>query len=99
MGDNVDLATYGGLSMAIVALIGAVKKLFPAWVADKEPMMALALSFFIGVSAKLAGMFGGPNDFKGWVSHVIILVIVSAGSGILHDTVVNRVMTNKGLPK
>jgi len=95
--DQVDLASYGGIAMAVVMLIGAAKKLFKAWIDGKEPMLGLVLTAVIGVVAKLGGAFGA-NDVKSWLSHVVILVITAAGAGLVHDKIVN-VMADKSEKK
>jgi len=91
-----DLATYPGLIAAVVAIIGLLKKMFPEWVDKKEPVMGLALSFTLGISAKLfmPGAFAAVH----WVVYLISLLVVAAGAKIGHDYFVNQIIANKPSP-
>lgn len=97
--DQIDLATYGGISFAVVALVGASKKLFKSWVDGKEPMLALVLTLALGISAKLFGVFSGPNDAKTWLAHVVALFLAAAGAGVIHDKVTNVFAGKEDKPK
>lgn len=93
--DQWDLGTYTGISFAVVAVIGAIKKLFPDWVKGKEPHLGLIFSYMIGVSAKaLMPVFTDVH----WVIHCISLLIVAAGAKIGHDYIVNQIMVGKPSP-
>ena len=95
---QIDLASYGGIALAVVALIGAFKKLFKAWVDGKEPMLAFVLTMVLGVTAKLAGMFAGA-DVKAWASHVVALILTAAAAGVVHDKIVEPVLQGKDAKK
>lgn len=88
----IDLASYGGISMAVVAVVGAVKKLFPTWTNGKEPMLAVAFSYALGIVAKLTGVMAEGKDLKSWAAHLVLLLLVAAGAGVLHDQVLNKVI-------
>lgn len=92
---SVDLASYGGIALAVVALIGASKRLFKTWVKGKEPILALAFSLALGVAAKLTGLFPGEPTAAEWLKHIVLLVLTAAGSGLVHDKIVNPVLMDK----
>lgn len=85
---GVDLATYAGISFAVVAVIGAGKRLFKEWVSGKEPMMALVVTMILGILAKVGGLFPG-TDLKSWVVHVVLLLVTAGGAGVMHDKITN----------
>lgn len=85
-----DLGTYFGLAAAVVAAIGALKKLFPAWVAGKEPVLGLSLSYILGISTKLF-MPGSYKDVH-WVIFLLSLLVVAAGAKFGHDHLLNDVI-------
>lgn len=95
--ENTDLGTYGGIIFIVVALIGAVKKLFRAWIDGKEPLLALTFTLSIGIAAKAAGMFGA-HDVKTWLLHIVALIMAAAGAGLVHDKIVDPVLANKQPP-
>jgi hypothetical protein len=85
-----DLGTYFGLSAAVVAVIGILKKLFPAWIDGKEPHIGLALSYILGISTKLfiTGCYKDVN----WVIFLLSLLGVAAGAKFGHDHLLNEVI-------
>lgn len=85
-----DLVTYPGLAAAVVAVVGALKKFFPAWLEGKEPHLALALSYVLGIAAKLTI----PGAFKDvhWVVYLVSLLVVAAGAKFGHDFIVNQII-------
>lgn len=88
-----DLGTYFGLAAAVVAVVGALKKLFPAWTEGKEPVLGLVSSYALGVSSKLFI----PGSFKdvNWVIFLLTLLMVSAGAKFGHDHLLNKIIKNK----
>jgi predicted Na+-dependent transporter len=88
-----DLASFAGLAIVIPLVIGAVKKLFPAWIAGKEPMLALVAAYVIGFTAKLTI----PHAFGsvGWLTLGIGLLLVAVAAAGIHDTIINRVIKGK----
>ena len=85
-----DLGTYFGLSAAVVAVIGILKKLFPAWIDGKEPHIGLALSYILGISTKLfvPGCYKDVN----WVIFMLSLLAVAAGAKFGHDHLLNEII-------
>lgn len=85
-----DLATYPGLAFGVVAIIGSLKKLFPAWTDGKEPHLGLILSYALGISAKLfvPGAFAAVH----WVVYLASLVLVAAGAKFGHDHILNEIV-------
>jgi len=91
-----DLVSYPGLIAAVVALIGVTKKLWKPWVKGKEPMLAVALSYVLGISSKLTI----PKAFQGiyWVPFLVTLVFVAMAAMSAHDRIVNQVLAGKPAP-
>jgi len=92
------LASYGGLSLLVVGLVGGLKHLWKAWVAGKEPVLALILTLVIGILAKVGGLYGGPggeNAVLAWLVHVLLLVGTALGAGIAHDKLINPIFKGK----
>lgn len=91
-----NLVSYPGLAFTVVALIGAVKKLWRPWVDGKEPMLAVVLSYVLGISSKLTV----PKAFEGvhWVLFLISLIFVAVMAMSLHDRVVNPILAGKPSP-
>lgn len=85
-----DLGTYFGLSAAVVAVIGILKKLVPAWITGKEPHIGLALSYVLGISTKLfvPGCYKDVN----WVIFLLSLLGVAAGAKFAHDHLLNEII-------
>lgn len=88
-----DVATYFGLSAAVVGAIGALKKLFPSWIEGKEPHIGLVLSYVIGISTKV--FMPGAYEKVHWVPFLLSLLLVAAGAKFGHDYLVNKVIANK----
>lgn len=88
-----DLATLGGLAVVIPMVVGGIKKLWPTWVADKEPTVALILTYAVGITAKLtiSGAFSKLN----WLTFIVSLFFVAIASMSIHDTVINKIVTQK----
>lgn len=92
-----DLATYPGMSAAVVAAVGALKKLFPEWIRGKEAHLSVVLSYAVGIAVKLTV----PGAFENvhWVVYLISLLVVAAGAKFGHDFLVNRIVKNKATEK
>lgn len=88
-----DLVTYPGLMAAVVALIGALKKLFPNWINGKEPVLGLSFSYVLGIAARLTipGAFAKVH----WVVFLVSLMVVAAGAKWGHDAIINQLIKNK----
>lgn len=92
-----DMATYFGLSAAVMGAVGALKKLFPSWVDEKEPYLGLAFSYLIGVSTKL--FMPGAYDKVHWIPFLLTLLLVAAGAKFGHDYIIDRIISNKPSPE
>lgn len=91
---NLDLGTYAGISVIVVALVGAIKKMFPAWTDKKEPLLALILALALGMGAKfLPGV--GSFEKVHWLVHGLNLIFTALGAGLLHDKIVNPLLRGK----
>ncbi len=88
-----DLVTYPGLMAAVVAIIGALKSLFPKWIDGKEPVLGLSFSYIVGIAARLTipGAFAKVN----WVVFLVSLLVVAAGAKWGHDHLLNQVIKGK----
>jgi len=85
-----DLVTYPGLMAAVVAIIGALKKLFPAWMDGKEPYLGLSLSYILGIAARLT--IPGAFSKVHWVVFLVSLLFVAVGAKLGHDHLLNEVI-------
>ena len=85
-----DLVTYPGLMAAVVAIVGALKKLFPAWTGGKEPYLGLSFSYVLGIATKLSvpGAFAKVH----WVVFLVSLLFVAVGAKLGHDHLLNEVI-------
>jgi hypothetical protein len=88
-----DFLTYPGLAAAVVALIGALKKLFPTWIEGKEPVLGLVFSYVLGISTKL--FMPGAYAKVHWVVFLASLLLVAAGAKWGHDVLLNQIIKNK----
>lgn len=80
---DLDLATYGGLVLAVALIIETVKRLWKKWAKGKEAILAVAFSYIIGVAAKLS--ISGAYASVSWIYHVVLLLFVAVGAMIAHD--------------
>lgn len=88
-----DLLTYPGLALAVVTVIGSLKKLFPNWIVGKEPVLGLVFSYALGISTKL--FMPGAYEKVHWVVFLVSLLVVAAGAKWGHDVIINQVIKNK----
>ena len=92
------LGSFAGLAAVVTGAVGALKGLFKEWVKGKEPMLVLVLSYLIGISAKIAGLYGG-NELKHWLAHLVcLLVFVALPSFAIHDNIINKLLRRKAEP-
>lgn len=92
------LATYGGLAVLVTFLVSGVKALWKAWAENKEGFLTIILSYGLGVAAKLATEFYGPNTVKAWALHLLLLAFVAVGSAAFHDSFLNVLQGKKKPP-
>jgi len=91
-----DWKTYTGIAVMVTGLVGFIKKLWPAFAANKERFIAMGLAVGIGIVAKLLGAFDGPKSGgESWINHIIALVMAGIGSGYVHDDLVNPFLKGK----
>lgn len=92
-----DLVTYPGLMFCVVAIIGGLKKLFPAWINGKEAYLGLFLSYVLGIAAKLTI----PNAFMKvhWVVFLVSLLFVAVGAKLGHDHFLNEIIKGQSPDK
>ena len=88
-----DLVTYPGLMVAVIAVVGGLKKLFPTWVDGKEPHLGLAFSYILGISTKL--FIPGAYSKVHWVVFLVSLLFVAVGAKLGHDHFLNEIIKNK----
>lgn len=89
------LASYGGLAMGVTFLISGLKALWKTFIKGKEPVVCIALSYIVGTVAKLVTPVYGPDTFKSWALHLLILAFVAVGAGAFHDGFVNAITGKK----
>lgn len=89
------LASYGGLAMGVTFLISAMKALWKTFIKGKEPIVCIALSYITGTVAKLVTPVYGPDTFKAWALHLLILAFVAVGAAAFHDSFVNAITGKK----
>jgi len=92
------LASYGGLAVLVTFLVSGMKALWRPWVEKKEGHLTIALSFPIGIVAKLATDFYGPGNFASWALHIFILAFVAVGSAAFHDKFLNALQGKNTSP-
>jgi len=86
-----DLFSFGGLALILPMIIGGLKKLWPAWIDGKEPMLVFILAYALGIAAKLtAKAVAFPN--VSWLGLVVGLFFVALAAAQVHDTFVNKVI-------
>ena len=92
------LASYGGMAVGVTFLISALKAIWKSFIDGKEPILAIILSYIVGIVAKLVTDVYGPNTFKAWTLHILILLFVAVGAAVFHDKVVNAITGKKSSP-
>lgn len=88
---QIDVKMFSLIAAGTLALIGALKKSFPAWVGGKEELLALALPVAFVVIAKLCGGLHGTE----WVDALLKAVGAGVASGAAHDYILNPIIKNK----
>jgi len=88
-----DLVTYPGLIAAVIAIVGALKKLFATWTEGKEPYLGLLLSYVLGIAAKLT--IPGAYAKVHWLVFLVTLLFVAVGAKLGHDYFVNQIIKGK----
>lgn len=93
---SFDVTSYTGIVLLVVAVVGGLKKMFKTWVSGKEPHLGLAITFLVGIVAKLTitGAFAKVD----WVNHSVALLIAAAGAKLGHDYFINQIIAGKPSP-
>lgn len=89
------LVSYADLAAGVTFLISGLKTLWKDWVVNKEPVLAITLSYLLGIAAKTATDFYGEHTFKAWTIHLVILAFVAVGAAAFHDSFVNAITGKK----
>lgn len=77
-----DLVTFPGIAAAVVALVLGLKKLFD-WTSGREPVIALVLTYALGITSKLTikGSFANVN----WLVFMVTLFMVAVFAKTSYD--------------
>jgi CDP-diglyceride synthetase len=91
------LASYVGLAGGVSLLVELLKMLWKDWVKPKAPALTIVLTFVLGPVAKvLMPDIYGPNTFKAWTLHFVILIFVAVLAAVFHDKFWNAVKSKLG---
>jgi len=82
------VASYAGLLILVPFLTGGIKAMFKTWIENKEPIVVLFLTFALGITGKLVGLYPG-HDSASWFIHIVGLIVVAIVAQGFHDKVVN----------
>lgn len=85
------LASYVGISVIVVTVVGFLKSAARKWVKGRELVLSLALTYVMGISAKIAlpGIYGPAWSAESWVTHFVALLLSVALAKGIHDAGVN----------
>ena len=97
---ETDLMSWGGLMIVVPLVVSLLKTLIPKWANGKEPMIAVALSYILGIAGKLSvkTAFGTSNTVAGWTTFLIGLLFVSVMAMQLHDNIIHKVIQGNTAP-
>lgn len=80
------LLSYGGIAGGVAFLVEGLKAMFKPFVAGREPIITILLSFGLGAAAKgLMPAVYGPATLNAWGLHLLILTFVAVGAATFHD--------------
>lgn len=84
------LASYIGIAGLVVGFVGGIKLVVKTWIDGKEPLVALCLTYLLGIAAKFAlPAVYGPHTIERWAIHLVVLLGVAIGVKGIHDGVIN----------
>jgi CDP-diglyceride synthetase len=91
------LASYLGLAFGVSMLVELLKMLWKDWMKAKAPALTIVFTFILGGLAKvvLPDTYG-PNNFKAWTLHALILVFVAVLAAVFHDKFWNALKSKLG---
>lgn len=91
------LASYAGMALGISLLVELLKMIWSEWVKPRTPQLTIIFTFLFGGLAKwlIADVYG-PNTFKSWVLHYLILVFVAVIAAVFHDKFWNAIKGKLG---
>ncbi|MGH8895487.1 MAG: hypothetical protein ACRDZ4_00345 [Egibacteraceae bacterium] len=91
------LASYAGLAGGVSLLVELLKMLWKDWTKEKAPALTIVFTFVLGPAAKyLMPEVYGPNTFKAWTLHVVILIFVAVLAAVFHDKFWNAIKSKLG---
>lgn len=91
--ETIDAKIFALLAGLTTALVGALKKAFPAWMTGKEPLLAIVTPVVLVVAFKVSGLLKGTE----WPEAVIWAIGAGIGSQLIHDKILDGVVKNKEL--
>jgi len=91
------LASYVGMALGVSLLVELLKMLAKEWVKARAPQLTIIFTFIFGGAAKwlLTDVYG-PNTYKSWVTHFLILVFVAVLAAVFHDKFWNAIKGKLG---
>lgn len=91
------LASYVGMALGISLLIELLKMLWKDWIKPRTPQLTIICTFIFGAASKwLLPDVYGPNTYKSWVTHFLILVFVAVLAAVFHDKFWNAIKGKLG---
>lgn len=88
---ETDLYSVGGLLIVVPMIVGGLKTFLSKWISGREPLVALIVSYVLGIAAKLSApkvAFPGV----GWLGLIVVLFLVALASQATHDKFINPVI-------
>jgi uncharacterized membrane protein len=97
---ETDLMSWGGLMLIVPIIVSLVKTLVPKWTDGKEPILAVGLSYLLGIAGKISmkTAFGTSNTVAGWTTFLIGLLFVAVMAMQLHDNIIHKVIQGNTAP-
>lgn len=91
------LASYAGMALGISLLVELLKMIWSEWLKPRTPQLTIIFTFIFGGAAKwLLPDVYGPNTYKSWTMHFLILVFVAVIAAVFHDKFWNAIKGKLG---